>query len=192
MEPRFAFTAELWGDAAVVCRVIEGCAGTIVEQEFGIFATWTQAYSFARKLNEGLDIGSLDVQQIVTSAILASRAITRRGLHFDRALCFYRVHQTARSAQAQVVQEELALALTFCRSARLLSRGKSHHAIRFARKALLRASQFVTHFKGDSAELEPITSGAAELNATLQHLSCRSEMLAPPGRNQAMRSSVAE
>ena len=178
METRFAFAAELWGYEAVVCRVVEARAGTIVEQEFGIFGTWTQAYAFACKLNEGLDIDPPDVRLIVTSAILGTNALTRRGLHFDRALCFSHSRQAAKSVRAQVVREELALAITLCHSVRLLSPGQSQHALRKARKTLLRASYLVTHFDGDRVELELIASGAAELSATLQDLGCGSELVA--------------
>ena len=56
----------------MVCRADENRPGPIVEQEFGEFATWTEANEFARKLNEGFDLAPEDVRQIVTSAFLTS------------------------------------------------------------------------------------------------------------------------
>lgn len=78
MEPRFAFTAEFWGDGAVVCRATEDRPGPVVEQQFGEFKTWTQAQCFATKLNEGLDLDHLAVRQIVTSSLLATAASFRK------------------------------------------------------------------------------------------------------------------
>lgn len=75
MTNRIAFTAEFWGNAAVVCLAQEDQPGPVVDQEFGFFDTWTQANAFASKLNEGLHIAPADVRQIVISAMLrASRA----------------------------------------------------------------------------------------------------------------------
>jgi hypothetical protein len=69
---RFAFTAKYWGHAAVVCRAIENRPGPLVEQEFGSFETWTQANTFATRLNQGLEIPSIEARQIITSSILLS------------------------------------------------------------------------------------------------------------------------
>ncbi len=77
MPERFAFTAQYWGDAAVVCRVTEDRPGPVVDQEFGLFETWTQAHSFATRLNEGLEIHPIDARQIVTSSILCASELLR-------------------------------------------------------------------------------------------------------------------
>jgi len=65
-EARFAFTAQFWGDAAVVCRATEDQPGPVVEQQFGEFPTSTEALNCTIKLNEGLDLAPPDVRQIVT------------------------------------------------------------------------------------------------------------------------------
>ena len=76
-EPRFAFAAAHWGSGAVVCLATEHRSGPVVEQQFGLFDTWTQADDFASHLNEGLDLTSHDVQEIVTSSILARSEVLR-------------------------------------------------------------------------------------------------------------------
>jgi hypothetical protein len=67
---RLAFAAEFWGDKAVICRVIEGRAGLVVDPQFGLFSTWTEANEFARRLNDKLGLTASDSHQIVTDAIL--------------------------------------------------------------------------------------------------------------------------
>jgi hypothetical protein len=81
MEERFAFTAQVWGDGAVVCRAIEDRPGPIVEQQFGEFNTWTQAHNFAAKLNEGLDLSYHEVRHIVTSSFLATASVIQEALN---------------------------------------------------------------------------------------------------------------
>lgn len=78
MHARFAFTAQFWGNGAVVCRAVEDRPGPIVEQQFGEFPSWTQAHAFASKLNEGLYLDPLDVRHIVTSSLLARPASFNR------------------------------------------------------------------------------------------------------------------
>lgn len=77
MQDRFAFTAAYWGEAAVVCRADEDRPGPIVDRKFGQFATWTQAHSFATRLNEGLNIPPVEARQIVTSSILCTNELFR-------------------------------------------------------------------------------------------------------------------
>ena len=75
MDARFAFTAQFWGDRALVCRAVEDSPGPVVERQFGEFQTWTQAQAFASKLNGGLGLGTLEVRQIVTSSLLATACV---------------------------------------------------------------------------------------------------------------------
>ncbi len=53
MSGRVAFTAEFWGDSAVICRATDDQPGPAVVQEFGEFESWTQAQTFAQHLNQG-------------------------------------------------------------------------------------------------------------------------------------------
>lgn len=76
---RLAFTAGLWGKRAVVCRAVEGRAGAAVEQQFGVFPTWTQANDFAQKLNQGLDLSPEDARYIVTDAALGMARLIEAG-----------------------------------------------------------------------------------------------------------------
>src|SRR5438445_13608130 len=70
MQDRFAFTAEYWGDAAVVCRATEDRPRPSVQQEGGKFATWTQANAFATRLNGGLEIDPAEAERSITGSIL--------------------------------------------------------------------------------------------------------------------------
>jgi hypothetical protein len=79
MQDRFAFTAKPWGNAAVVCRATEDYPGPIVDQEFGIFETWTRAHSIATRLNEGLKLDPLEARQILTSSFLYTSDLLRAG-----------------------------------------------------------------------------------------------------------------
>jgi hypothetical protein len=65
MPDRLAFTAEPWGNAAVVYRAMEDCPGPIVDQEFGMLWTWTQTHTFATLLSEGLELDPLEARQII-------------------------------------------------------------------------------------------------------------------------------
>lgn len=81
MDGKFAFTAQFWGDSAVVCRAQKDHPGPVVEQQFGEFKSWTQAQSFAAKLNEGLNLDPFEVRQIVTSSLLASACVVQEALN---------------------------------------------------------------------------------------------------------------
>src|SRR5437667_4442 len=77
MQGRFAFTAKYWGDAAVVCRATEHRPGPSVQQEFGKFATWTQANAFATQLNECLEIAPGAAALASTRTACSERPATR-------------------------------------------------------------------------------------------------------------------
>src|SRR5215470_7303645 len=168
MEPRFAFAAQFWGDTAVVCRAAEDRPGPVVEQQFGEFATWTQANAFATKLNEGLDLDPLDVRQIVTSSLLATASVIQEALNSRSQWKGSCIEVEARTAQLRFVLSELALALTFCRSTCFLSGGTNLRILLNARTALNHSRQFITYFDGDAEDLEGIASETATLDTALQ------------------------
>jgi hypothetical protein len=171
MEPRFAFTAQFWGDGAVVCRAVEDRPGPVVEQQFGQFPTWTQANACASKLNEGLGLDAIDVRHIVTSSFLATACVVQAALASDVSWRNSSTGIAARAVQLRFVFAELTLALTFCDSARLLSGSMLNRLFRNAQKALEHSKRFITFFDGDRSELAGIAQSADALNMALQNLS---------------------
>lgn len=172
MDARFAFTAQFWGDSAVVCRAMEDRPGPVVEQQFGEFASWTQAQNFAAKLNEGLDLDPLCARRIVTSSLLATACVVQEALNSRHLWEGSRLELTARAAQLQFILSELGLALTLCRSAALCSNGLSPRVLANVQKVLRHAARFIKIFDGDDrAELKEIASRTRNLNVALQQLS---------------------
>jgi hypothetical protein len=171
MNGRFAFTAQFWGPGAVVCRAVEDRPGPIVEQQFGEFATWTQAHAFATSLNAGLELDAIEVRQIVTSSLLATACVVREALNSSGSWADSIVGLAARAAQLRFVLAELALALTLCRSASLLSGAHVQCMLLHARKVLLHSTNFLEFFDGDDREWDGIASRTQALGAALQHLS---------------------
>src|SRR5215469_15687012 len=153
MEARFAFTAQFWGDGAVICRAVENRPGPIVEQQFGEFPSWTQAQTFAAKLNEGLDLDLLAARRIVTSSILATACVVQEALN-STSWQSSSTEAAARAAQLQCVLAELALALTMCRSASHLSEASARRALRYARRALQDSTHFLKFHDGDYEQLK--------------------------------------
>ena len=82
------------------------------------------------------------------------------------------------AAQLGFVLVQLALAVSFCRSASLLGGHKSHRTLCLAERALVRARRFMAGFQGDRRELKRVASGAAKLNAALEDLAFQSVMRA--------------
>ena len=74
---RFAFTAVMTANGAVVARVLEGTDGMWPQQQYGCFETWTQAQEFATVLNESYGIDAIEAQHIVISSSLAARSNRR-------------------------------------------------------------------------------------------------------------------
>lgn len=171
MEPRFAFTAQLLGDGAVVCRAIEDRPGPVVEQQFGEFPTWTQANAFAAKLNQGLDLDPLDVRQIVTSSLLVTACVVQPALYSDQPWNHSAVRLAAQEAHLRFVLAELSLALTLCRSASALSDSSSRRILLNARKALHHSKRFINTFEGDDDDLEGIAVHVDMLSSALKDLS---------------------
>jgi hypothetical protein len=118
MQGRFAFAAEYWGDAAVVCRATEDRLGPSVQQEFGKFATWTQANAFATRLNEGLEIDPAEADRIITGSILDASEVLRAA--DSPAHQCDRVHWPIAGNRLPVefMLTKLDPAATFCRIAR--------------------------------------------------------------------------
>lgn len=168
MEVRFAFTAQSWGDGAVVCRAIEDRPGPVVEQQFGEFKTWTQAHNFASKLNEGLDLDPHEVRRIVTSSFLATATVIQESLSSKHLWIGSRTEREAREAQLRFVMSELAFAITLCRTAALLAGPASLCSFTYAQKALRHTKQFLLFSHGDYGDLEGLVQHAEALQRALQ------------------------
>lgn len=177
MEARFAFAAQPWGDRAVICRAVEDRPGPVIEQQFGQFNTWTQAQNFAAKLNEGLDLDTLEVRQIVTSSLLATACVIQEALNSELLRSETPHIAEIRASQLRSVLAELNLALNFCHSAHALSRSPMLRALLTARNALKRSVDFLMKFRGDDALMEEVVSRAAALDASLQGLLSFSRLL---------------
>lgn len=176
MPARIAFTAGLWGDAAVVCRAVEGRPGPVVDPQFGLFDTWTHANDFASSLNQGLEIDALEARQIVTSAILATSDVLRITGYPEIAYSDAPVLIAANALQVRFLQAELTLALTFCRMARTLGpEAGTDRILRNAHSAALLAVTSIFQLKTDQAELEEIAAKLDLLREELQESSsdCR-------------------
>lgn len=171
MEPRLAFTAEYWSDSAVVCRALEDSAGPIVDQQFGLFETWAQAYVFALRLNEGLEIGPREATQIVTSSKLVTQAIleTTASQRPQTKRSFFR--EAAGQIKVQFTIAELDLALTFCRLIKTKSTRNAHRMIRDARNALFNSLYFAIHYDLSDSDLETIATKLEMLKTALQDVS---------------------
>jgi hypothetical protein len=170
MDARFAFTAQSWGDGAVVCRAVEDRPGPVVEQQFGEFLTWTQAHAFASKLNEGLGLDILEVRQIVTSSLLATACVIQEALNSRLERPASPAVAESRATQHRFILAELNLALTFCRSARALSSGPLQLALLNARNAIEHSMNFLRRFRGVDSQLAELASRIQELDASLQGL----------------------
>ena len=72
--PRFAFTAVMTENGAVVARVLEQTHGMWPHHEYGCFETWTQAQEFATVLNQSYGSDPIEAQHIVISSSLAARS----------------------------------------------------------------------------------------------------------------------
>lgn len=170
MEAKFAFTAQYWGDSAVVCRAVNDRAGPVVEQQFGEFKTWTQAHAFATKLNEGLDLDALEVRKIVTSSLLATACVVQEALNSTSSWTGSPVEVAARGAQLRFMLAELAFALTLCRSAAYLTEPAVRRVASNVRKVLNQSTHFLKFFDGDYAELKDIAAHTQALNSAFQHV----------------------
>jgi len=174
MQDRFAFTARYWGDAAVVCRATEDRPGPSVEQEFGQFATWTQANAFAARLNEGLEIRATEAEQIITSSILGANELLRTAHFPPHAGDRFRWPIAGSSLRVEFILAKLDLAVTFCRVARS---GRGRHAnrlLRNARNALFDGMHFVCRSELAARDVEAITERLMKLQAAFAESPSRS------------------
>lgn len=165
---RIAFTAKYWGDKAVVCRSSEDCPGPVVDQEFGEFETWTQANTFAARLNDGLDILPAEAEQIITSSILRSSELLRAAESPGPSGAPLRGLAIGRALRLQFMLAELELAVTFCRIVRSKPSENTERLLRNARNALFNAMHFVCHSELADYEVEAITGKLARLHTALE------------------------
>ncbi len=166
--PRFAFAADYWGDRAVVCRALENRPGPIVDQQFGIFESWSHANSFATKLNEGLDLTPSNSRQIVTSATLAASSVLRAPVA-DRIWRRAPVLVAAEQLQWRSLLAQLDWAATFCK----LSEGRSpnllnRRTIRIIQNAFDRALVLVAQRRQHNHDLEQVSIKLEVLRPWLQ------------------------
>ena len=169
MRDRFAFTAKYWGDTAVVCRSIEDRPGPMVAQEFGEFATWTQANAFATRLNAGLEIDPSEAEQIIFSSILRASELLPT-IDCPESVGLQRGPFRERSLRLQFMLTELDLAMTFCRIVRSEPRGHTDRLLKNARTALFDAMHFVCHADLAACELEAITERLEKLQAAFEDI----------------------
>ncbi len=154
----------------MVCRAVEDCPGPVVEQQFGEFPSWTQAHSCATKLNEGLDLDLRAVRQIVTSSILASACVVQEALKSRDSWEGTRVEIETRAAQLRFVLSELALALTFCRTAAGLSGAPVLRVLLQAREALRHSAQFLKSFNGSYQDMEQVAASAETVKVAYEEV----------------------
>lgn len=171
IETRFAFTAQFWGDGAVVCRAVEDRPGPIVEQQFGEFPSWTQAQAFAGKLNAGLDLDPLAARRIVTSSILATACVVQEALNSTSSWESSTIEAAARAAQLRCILAELAIALTMCRSASYVSEVSARRALMHARKVLRHSTYFLRFHDADYDQMKSIAAGTVALQSAMQQVS---------------------
>jgi len=165
MHERFAFTAKYWGDAAVVCRAIEGRPGPIVDQEFGQFETWTQANEFAARLNEGLEIPPAEAEQIVISSMLSASDLLSAA---DSAECAGVAGHPGKAIRVQFMLAQLDLALTFCRIVRTKNSQHSERMLRNARRAFFDALHYLCHADLAPCDVDEITARLEKLQAAFE------------------------
>jgi len=191
-ERRFAFTASYWGGRAVVCRADENRPGPIVEQEFGEFATWTEASAFASKLNEGFDLTREDVRQIVTSAFLATSGNVLEAAKKNAAWsnvpvrdegARLRLEAKRRQAEARArraeseklrwrsVHVQLDLARTCCQIVSCRPDMPVHqHLLRRIQIVIDRATQELLQSGRDECELKGVLAKVEELKSLARHI----------------------
>jgi hypothetical protein len=176
MAARLAFTARLWGGAAVVCRAVEDRPGPIVEQEFGEFETWTQALAFATCLNEGLELDPREAQSIVASATLHTTDLLSAALS-SRSVCDDgQDRRTGEAGGVPFMLAELDLALTFCHIVFAKPSLQADRVLRNARNVLFNAIHFVFRSELSDHDLEQITSRLQRVQAVLSESAPQTEL----------------
>jgi hypothetical protein len=174
MQGWFAFTAEYWGDAAVVCRATEDRPGPSVQQEFGKFATWTQENAFAAGLNEGLEIDPAEADRIITGSILDTSEVLREA-DFPAHECDpVRWLISGNRLRVEFMLAKLDLAVTFCRIARSGPSEHTNRLLRNARNALFDGMHFVCGSELAAYESEAIAERLTKLHAEFEQYSPQS------------------
>lgn len=169
-ETRFAFAAEYWGEGAVVCLAREDSPGPIVDQQFGMFETWTHANAFANSLNEGLQISLEDAQQIVISAQLA-RAELLGEWEADPVVEPKLVEAEALRRGTTVLISQLAAAMMCCQAAKMFRlQQRRDRMTKMAHEVLDRVEKMVYRFKLDPADAKLIMRRQTEIHTELRAL----------------------
>ena len=176
-ETRIAFAAEYWGEGAVVCRAREDQPGPVVEQQFGVFTTWTHANAFANKLNEGLEISPEEARQIVISAVLARGELLRA--EHDASLWRFRPKlRGLEDLRLRSLLLELEVAVNICRSARLLQRTEPRE------RAMQNAKHMTGHANEVMRELQIDRIARQEIHRRLDKLQIELEALPAGARGR--------
>lgn len=175
MPERFAFTAKYWGERAVICRAEEDRPGPIVVQEFGEFASWTEANMFARRLNEGLDLDPMEASRIIICSELLTNELMQTIGTLEDVSERPRKQGTGKYLRGQFAIAELELALTFCR---LLASNpelelSAERLLRNARKALFNSMYCVVHCELAKGDAELIRERMERLAESLRGIGAR-------------------
>lgn len=167
-ETRFAFAAEYWGEGAVVCLAREDCPGPIVDQQFGVFDSWTHASAFANKLNEGLEISPADALQIVTSARLArTDLLTEWAADWAPDAGFVEVDAWRFGSKLLLAQLDIAMRL--CEASKLADKRKSRGRMEMvAYDVLDRVEKMVYRFRLDREYAEIVSQCRAQIREELR------------------------
>jgi hypothetical protein len=168
MPERFAFTAKYWGRRAVVCRADEDRPGPVVVQEFGQFESWTMAYTFARRLNEGLDLDPVEANRIVTCSELLTNELMSAVQSTEAVSDQLNGKSTEKFLRAQFALAELELGLTFCRLVASNPNRPSERLLRNARNALFNAMHSVVYSELANSHVQLITERMKSLAEALR------------------------
>jgi len=109
-----AFEAVWWGSQACIALVREDRPGSVVDQEFGIFESWTRAHTFAVSLNEGLGLTSADAMQILLSAAISRPDFAALPAPHASFETLSPAVLSSRLARRRLIEARLDLAFTLC------------------------------------------------------------------------------
>jgi len=140
----------------------------VVDQKFVEFESWTQANTFAARLNEGLEVPPIEAEQIITSSILRTSELLREAESPVSAGVERRTSIARRSLHLLFMLAELELAVTFCRIVRSKPSENTDRLQRNARNALFDTMHFVCQSELADCELEAITGKLARLRAAFE------------------------
>ena len=167
MTGRLAFTAMFAADGAVVARATEGLPGLEVDRGFGIFATWTQAKEFARRLNAGLGLSTSESQHIVTDVVLAARRLVSECDSLIQESKQFRQQINGGPARLEFLLAELELGRTLCRVACTCPSLAREDLLCHARSALSNAISAMYRCQFSAVDLDELHSKAVLLQEAL-------------------------